>query len=644
MIRTPKRACAPAFFAAAATLFTLLIPPGAHAQSPAPFTFSDVSFWVGSGTNSAVILIDFDAVGQAKGLTKSLAWGYRWNGVKTRYEALEAIVAEDRRLHWDCPKSSFGIFLNGLAYDFGNNGGAFDFANGTATDADGVLAPGYNLMFGFFWDWYITVLENSGAYTGAGEGFVNTNDGIDWPINPGSFVGFKYCPWADENYNMFFDEITWEPLFDCVPAQPTFAESPYGWRVAAHAIGNSAHNNLDSVLGRPTTIDDANNNSSMVPVTPFVPAMSRSSVLALADHRANSFSPWQRGTVTIEFDHPVVDHPKNPWGLDFIVFGNSWYQALPDDSPGTLHGKEDPANVSILDNIFSEPGLVEISQDGVAWYGFQNGPFADDFAPTLGYRFDPANADTNLFAGNLWWSVPTDPTYPVPPGASDFIGIGTNLETIVKYYGKSAGGTAFDIGSARNSGNNPIPATGPGNRKWFKFVRITSLSAAGDFCDIDAVSAVYPDSAWELWQKDNFNWAQLSAPGVSGKTALSPNGNGNYLNFALGAGKSSLPAPEPRISDFAIRDGRLHFTFSVWKPDWSPRDMAESGVGFGLKFVNDLATPWSDALDYYPPVLETVAPNVAPVAPWQGPHSATVSVPTYPFDEMFFRLSVTAED
>ena len=32
-----------------------------------------------------------------------------------------------------------------------------------------------------------------------------------------------------------------------------------------------------------------------------------------------------RGSITVEFDHDVVDDPRNPFGLDFIVFGNAMH-------------------------------------------------------------------------------------------------------------------------------------------------------------------------------------------------------------------------------------------------------------------------------------------------------------------------------
>ena len=48
---------------------------------PAPTTFSaaEVAFWVGAGTNEAVLVVDFND----SATTECWAWGYRFDGNKT---------------------------------------------------------------------------------------------------------------------------------------------------------------------------------------------------------------------------------------------------------------------------------------------------------------------------------------------------------------------------------------------------------------------------------------------------------------------------------------------------------------------------------------------------------------------------------
>jgi len=56
------------------------------------------------------------------------------------------------------------------------------------------------------------------------------------------------------------------------------------------------------------------------------------------------------GSLTLAFDHTVMDDPLNPHGMDFIVFGNAYY--LDDGSPGGNPNRH-----------WAECGHVEISRD-----------------------------------------------------------------------------------------------------------------------------------------------------------------------------------------------------------------------------------------------------------------------------------------
>src|SRR5690349_17443396 len=80
---------------------------------------SDVSYWVGSGANQAVLIIDWqdgkNAPGQSTG--QALAWGYRWPVGQTRtgLQMLLDIAAADSRLVIDTMYS--GRFVFGIGYD-----------------------------------------------------------------------------------------------------------------------------------------------------------------------------------------------------------------------------------------------------------------------------------------------------------------------------------------------------------------------------------------------------------------------------------------------------------------------------------------------------------------------------------------------
>ncbi|MCL5104948.1 MAG: PEP-CTERM sorting domain-containing protein [Armatimonadetes bacterium] len=81
------------------------------------FSFSDIDYWVGSGSNQAAIVIDWnDGINPA-----SLAWGYRWTGAATGYDMFNAVVANDPRLFANYENHG-GIVVFGIGYDVNNNG------------------------------------------------------------------------------------------------------------------------------------------------------------------------------------------------------------------------------------------------------------------------------------------------------------------------------------------------------------------------------------------------------------------------------------------------------------------------------------------------------------------------------------------
>jgi hypothetical protein len=90
------------------------------AYEPFRFTADDVSFWVGTGLDSAVVVVDFqDGSGSS-----SFAWGYLFNVAATGEDALNAIAAAD-------PSFTVGIgggFLNDIVYGgYSGIGGAPDY-------------------------------------------------------------------------------------------------------------------------------------------------------------------------------------------------------------------------------------------------------------------------------------------------------------------------------------------------------------------------------------------------------------------------------------------------------------------------------------------------------------------------------------
>lgn len=71
---------------------TPLTPPSPPAPIEATIAFSDILYWVGEGSNEAVMAVNW--------ADTALAWGYRWNGTATVADMMTAIAAADPRFSY----------------------------------------------------------------------------------------------------------------------------------------------------------------------------------------------------------------------------------------------------------------------------------------------------------------------------------------------------------------------------------------------------------------------------------------------------------------------------------------------------------------------------------------------------------------
>jgi len=255
------------------------------------------------------------------------------------------------------------------------------------------------------------------------------------------------------------------------------ADSPFATEVVEYVEGTGVgfdwisgdpFNDPNTALGRPT-VDTTGDDwfiplDEPVPVVPVYPAFRAFEIVTIG----------YDGRLTLKFDHRVENDPRNPYGLDFIIFGNA---SVP-PGEGQSWTNDNPNDVTIGSaDVAREPGLVSVSQDGgETWYIYGEGPYADDFAPTLGRVYDPENPDESLGEWNEWWGHPTDPTLPLDPALTADSFVGKTVAEVAVLYDGSAGGTAFDIGIF--------------GLDWIQYVRIDNTGDGTP--EIDAVVDVSP--------------------------------------------------------------------------------------------------------------------------------------------------------
>jgi hypothetical protein len=163
------------------------------------------------------------------------------------------------------------------------------------------------------------------------------------------------------------------------------------------------------------------------------------------------------GQITLQMDRPILNNPADPYGINFIVFGNQFFI---EDTNGAASG------------LYYHPSsmLVQVSANGSTWYTLN---------PTLAPQ-----------AGQLY---PTDgsgnPQVAVNPALTAASFNGQNLAGIEALYAGSAGGTGYDLAWAQDAQSNSV------NLASADYVRIEVQSGV---LDLDAISVVPEPAAWTL--------------------------------------------------------------------------------------------------------------------------------------------------
>ena len=379
------------------------------------------------------------------------------------------------------------------------------------------------------------------------------------------------------------------------------AESPFGAEVVecVTAARDLRFNNPNNVLGEPKRFVNIYSGSwggvgysdtYGGVVHPAVPAYSGGIHLSLrSPDETDEEAP---GYVIIAFDHDVEDDPDNPFGIDFIVFGNA---GCTKSTTTGMTALDDPMSCRLTAYGFPEESVVEVAQsvDG-PWYGSDAWRISDGFAPTLGHRYDPDNVDTNLYAGNQWWGAKTDATFPVDPRIDFADCAGLTLAELCQRYNGSAGGAGYDLADVEDL---PVNAQG---RKWFRYVKISCAwgekldpetgEYEGDFGfsepEVDAVADVRPATGYELWRERHYtDWATAwqATP-----DAIAPNGLPNGLNCVYGLAPTDTVTTQVPFKVMSFEPGETEHVITMR----SPTRLTATPRGLVVKETASLGAGW----------------------------------------------------
>ncbi len=209
---------------------------------------------------------------------------------------------------------------------------------------------------------------------------------------------------------------------------------------------SAGYTNASAALGEPSRITPGQFGG---PVDPFSPPFLSDQIVSVG----------AGGQLTVQFDSQVLNNPLNPWGMDFIIFGNTGFVITNGDfsGGGITDGSVFGAN----------PGetRISVSEDGTTFY-----PLSPSLTPVID---GPHPTD-----GSGSFYFPMDPTLT----RESFNG--KNLTQIRELYAGSGGGTAIDISWARDLQGQPVNLGG------IQFVRIDVLSGVAE---IDGMVMVVPE-------------------------------------------------------------------------------------------------------------------------------------------------------
>jgi hypothetical protein len=198
-------------------------------------------------------------------------------------------------------------------------------------------------------------------------------------------------------------------------------------------------------------------------ITPFAPPFSTSQIVSIG----------AGGSLTLQFNTPIMNNPADPYGIDMMIFGNSFFVV----SSGS--GSSAITSGAIFTSTIST--RVEVSADGSTWFTLD-----PNLAPNVGALF-PTDGTGN-------------PLLPVNPSLTGANFNGLNLGGIRSLYGGSAGGAGFDLAWARDGDGNSVELQSA------SFLRIDVLTGR---TQIDAVSIVPEPGAWLMGAIGGILWLNI---------------------------------------------------------------------------------------------------------------------------------------
>jgi len=237
---------------------------------------------------------------------------------------------------------------------------------------------------------------------------------------------------------------------------PTLTSAQFADAVVSYSSGTGFQPGFDtpaSALGEPSRVTPGQFGG---PVDPFNPPYLNSQLVSLG----------AGGSLTVQFNSPVLNNPSHPFGRDFSIFGNAGFIITNAFDPETFEWVGTPATDGSLFGADATATRVSVSADGINFFTLNPvlAPLVDGYSPPDG-------------SGDF--ALPMNPSLT----ATSFAGL--DLSEIRSLYNGSGGGVGFDISWAQDGNGDSVLLPG------INYVRVDVLSGNAE---IDGF-AVVPEPA-----------------------------------------------------------------------------------------------------------------------------------------------------
>ncbi len=490
-------------------LLTLIVAGCACVSNLRAISLDEIQLWAGAGTNRAAIVVQWNTPEVFNNSTvpapianKTLVWGYRFNGAATGLDMLNAVLVADPHLYVVESIDEFGNEIEAIGYNL-HGDGLFGVTDGTNTYAASSFVKGTLInpvldvdaasplnSQDLFWSGHYGPNWNLWNELGDNGGFTNSpNRGTNAFWDPNTYT---HGQWASSDYGLNglalqngswigftvaaagYDPNNADPAATAFNLDEKAPPSPDGTYVAYvcntndFAVQIVSFSNVDStppyndpsaILGRPTlkfvdVFESGITNRASIIDAPYNVGPDGSNVITeISDG----------GQIIAMMGRKVYHNPNNPYGIDIVVYGNSFFSAS--GTSGTISDATDLNSALLSSGIFGHSTTLSVSPDGTDWYTFSNTP---SLFPDNAYRWDDAN--------DSWTDEQLNPTKPLNPSVyTTDLGGQTVAYGLDQFVG-AAGGTGYNL---QESGF-----------AWIQYVRLQP--GPGAYTVIDAIAAVNP--------------------------------------------------------------------------------------------------------------------------------------------------------